>query len=216
MLAKPIQPAKKVWAEDEIFAQIVSVGKQFKPEYELQEQNRQALLNTAYYFLKDDRCQLDMRKGLMLMGMYGTGKTITMRIMQRWFINPFLISICKNVIDDYQSGGQVPATYEHLGRFSFGADIHGKLDRNSPIARLFDDLGDEQLKHPFQDTRNVMAEILSARYDSFVYLPQQPMITHITTNLPMEKLTEIYGHRLTDRFVEMFNIIIFEGKSLRK
>lgn len=213
------QEPKQVLTEQQILERIIQTGLELKPNvYQLQEQNKESVLNIAYYFMKDSRGKLDLNKGLMLMGYYGTGKTLTMRIMQRLFRNPFLISICKNVIDDYQNGGQVPGAFAHLGRRSFDVNVfskEGEIDPKKPLTRLFDDLGAERLKHNFQDDRNVMEEILSARYEYFCYL-NPPMITHITTNLPFETLTERYGHRLTDRFFEMFNIITFKGESLRK
>lgn len=227
-----ITPALTKWTEEMILRQVTEIGLQFVPRtdinegYKLQPENKAAVIAIAYYFLKDDRCQeyqcqngrMSLKKGLMLMGEFGTGKTLTMRIMQRWFRNPFILSICKNIVDDYQSGGQVPATYAYLGRKSFDVNVfskEGELDGRRPITRLFDELGYERLKHNFQDDRNVLEEILSARYDGFVY-GNPPMITHVTTNLPLEKLAERYGHRLADRFIEMFNIIIFKGESMRK
>lgn len=58
---------------------------------------------------------------------------------------------------------------------------------------------------------NVMQYILQARYDK-----RHTSFTHVTTNINMNQIAEIYGARIYDRALEMFNFVELSGYSQRK
>ena len=53
-------------------------------EYDLSPTNKAILLQLTKYFINDSSCKLDRRKGLMLIGGTGSGKTTLMRSFSRF------------------------------------------------------------------------------------------------------------------------------------
>ncbi|MEN9908594.1 MAG: hypothetical protein RLZZ540_1743 [Bacteroidota bacterium] len=77
----------------------------------------------------------------------------------------------------------------------------------------FDDLGAEQQIKNFGNDCNVMAEILTSRYEHFV---ENKAITHITTNLSASEIEKTYGNRVRSRLRQMFNLIAFDRETKDK
>lgn len=108
----------------------------------------------------------------------------------------------------------------------YSGPIQGAINSNpyghQQLAVCLDDLGTETVPSKrFGEEKNVMAEILLARYESLLYAVNNespeinPMnyITHVTTNLTGPKLIELYGDRINDRLKEMCNVIVFPNES---
>jgi len=158
--------------------------------------------NIALYFAMDSSFNLrgqkfDLKKGLLLKGGYGVGKTSAMRAFRE--IKPQINFGFKSVIeivkmfDEY--GSDIIHKYAKIGEF------------------CFDDLGTETDGKHYGKTQNVFKDIMELRYNQFKYNGTK---THISTNLNFDQFKERYGDRMASRLYEMFNVIIFEGEDYRK
>ena len=143
-----------------------------------------------------------LRKGLMLFGGVGVGKTAMMQMFTSNQHASFAIMNCLEVTDSYSANGA-----EELARFKnlLSAAANHPFGQ-SAIGQCFDDLGTETIPAlHFGDRKNVMAEIILGRYAQGIDYNQ----THITTNLSVKELEATYGTRVLDRMSEMFNQISF-------
>lgn len=144
-------------------------------------------------------------KGLLIWGNYGIGKSMLFDIMHEvgrelmvkknypgvWFSS---IS-ANNLVKDYMS----EATNKETSSDKFLMKYYkGNL--------YIDDLGFEQMA--FNKTE-LLADVLFERH-------REGSITFATTNLTPKQLGGRYGARIADRMPEMFNIIKWEGQSLRE
>ena len=149
----------------------------------------------------------ELRKGLLVYGPCGTGKSSIFDIVQNisrrynlhqlWFSN---ISMHDLVMEFNQVGEYVDEKYKK-----------GKVH--------FDDLGSEKIANSWGVKEKLMNRILELRYNEY---KKKGTKTHITTNLNIEELSKFYGNskdptrnRFGDRIHEMFNFISLEGDSRR-
>ncbi len=152
---------------------------------------------------------LDPRKGILLCGPIGAGKTSLMMLMRQILppANTFIVKPCRDVSFEFQKDG-----FEVIHRYSkksFNIQPGSKI----PKTICFDDLGAEQnLKH-FGSQCNVMNEILHSRYELFI---TDGLITHLTTNLNATEIEKQYGARIRSRLREMMNIIAFPDHTIDK
>jgi len=152
---------------------------------------------------------LDPRKGLMLCGPIGCGKTSIMKLMQLMLPASYhyQVKACRDISFEFQKEG-----YEVIHRYS-KRSFTITPGSKTPKTVCFDDLGAEQnLKH-FGSECNVMAEILLSRYDLFI---SDNLITHITSNLAAADIEKIYGQRVRSRLREMVNVISFSEEAIDK
>lgn len=191
-------------------SQIEMYGKQIEPMFSIPEEQVKYYLDLYDYFAKNE-CGLDLEKGLLISGGVGTGKTLSMRIMQRIF-GKFKIVSARHVVREYLiEGFKVLDVY---GRNSFVLNSHGNIDPKNPIHFCFDDILLEEVNAKFYgNQQNLMAEILLDRYDMFT---GYKMLTYCTTNAMTSAIEETYGTRVKDRMREMMNVITLTGKSFRK
>lgn len=185
----------------------------FGPHFEIDPSDVELIYKLLVYAIGDQenasRLQLNLRKGIMLTGPVGCGKTSLMKLIGFFFPreNQFLIKPTREVSLEFERDGfGVINLYSKGSYFKWG---------NTPIPKAwcFDDLGLEHTPKYFGNECNVMAEILLARYDLFV---AKRMMTHITTNLSASELEAIYGNRIRSRMREMFNLIAFDSLATDK
>ncbi len=139
------------------------------------------IIRSLFAYMIGDRentvkCGLNPRKGIMLCGPIGSGKTSLMHLMR--LILPesrrYMIKSCRDVSFEFHKDG-----YDVVHRYSKKSFVI-KPGEKTPKTICFDDLGVEQnLKH-FGNDCNVLEEILLSRYDLFI---SDGLITHLTTNL---------------------------------
>lgn len=161
------------------------------------------------YVIRDkkeaNKLNLDLRKGILLSGTIGCGKTSLMHLLKA-FTYPFYdykIITCRDVAFSFAKNG-----YEAMTAYN---QIQNKSTRL--VSYCFDDLGaEQQIKHYGNDC-NVMAEILISRYEHFII---NNSITHITTNLSASEIESFYGNRVRSRMREMFNLITFDKNTKDK
>jgi hypothetical protein len=191
-------------------ASIESIGKKlYHPGFAVIADDYEIIYKLLIYFLKDSseagKHNLSFRKGILLSGPVGCGKTSLMNII-KFFQKPeerFILKSCRDVSFEFiQDGYSVIHKYSKL---SFKND--------TPRTWCFDDLGTENNLKYYGNDCNVMAEILLSRYDLFV---SRSMLTHLTTNLNSSEIEELYGTRIRSRLREQFNLIAFSDSAKDK
>ncbi len=168
--------------------------------------NENILRLLCFYFSGDERFELEgysLKKGIVLFGGVGVGKTTLMKRFINNQIQSFKVVMCRQVEDIFsQEGDKTLMEYSHPQQIS----VNGNPFGHQHLGICFDDLGTEPESKYYGKATNVMAEIILNRYDN--ELPFN--MTHITTNLGTKDITARYGSRVTDRMREMFNLIGFE------
>lgn len=167
------------------------------------------------YFANDARFEMyadmKLRKGLLLCGGKGIGKTTLLKFFRRNAVASFKVTSCRDVEADFSIDGD-EALREYSGnlKIAMNSDPFG----HKQIGYCFDDLGTEDQSKHYGRIKNVMETVILNRYD--MGLPFKT--THITTNLDAQGLRDRYDGRAIDRMREMFNIIDFPAteKSRRK
>lgn len=228
---KPVYPKKKVKEPVVITKQLI--WKYFKISYQMLngkefEENPDTLKNIApvvLYFARDTEffkserlltrigkteLKPSFKKGLLIFGNYGNGKTSIMlsmhKFMQHYRLKGwFKASKSHELVTEYE-GLQTP----------FDRTEFYKKYGNHPL--YLDDVKKEKIASNFGKV-DVIREIIEKRYDNNA-------ITHITCNQregdaivdiedTLAEFGERYGGHIYDRLFEMFNIIEFRGKSFR-
>lgn len=156
----------------------------------------------SYAISSEDQCEihgLDLKKGILLTGPVGCGKTSLMTLLPE-FMYPFQkypVKSTREIATEFHKDG-----YEI---------IHNYGRRQKSIC--FDDLGVEQNVKHFGNECNTVGEILLHRYDMHV---NYGIITHATTNLNADELDKIYGNRVRSRLRSMFNLVSFPEGTVDK
>ena len=184
-------------------------GKELYGEnFQLIPQDTEIILKLIVWFVQDkdqfQNLQVDLNKGILLVGPIGCGKTSLINIC-RFLLpseNRHSIKSCRDIGYEYAKEG-----YEAIHRYTKGSFSPYK---GEPKTWCFDDLGLESKMQFYGNECSVMAEILLSRYDFFHSFG---MKTHITTNLNSDEIEKRYGLRLRSRMREVFNLISFPPSS---
>jgi DNA replication protein DnaC len=197
--------------------------KTFKEMYNKEFHEDKNVINNLkplfFYFLRDEKffdclnlnkdiSEPSFKKGVMLMGGYGLGKTDYMKVFENIFKNytnlRFKFYTSKSLVLLYEIS-QTPMDKE-----SFFKDTERKL-------MFIDDISSERIASNYGHI-DVIDEVLINRYD-------KNLITFVSCNYTtnnncakqtLQDLGLRYGGRMYDRFHEMFNIIEFKGSSFRR
>lgn len=191
-------------------SQIEAIGKKlYHPNFKVIAEDYEIIFKLLVYVLKDtagaEKYNISFRKGILLSGPVGCGKTSLMNII-KLFQKPeerLILKTCRDISFEFIQEGY--STIHKYSKQSFKNDIPGTY--------CFDDLGIENSLKYFGNECNVMAEILLSRYELFI---SRQMITHLTTNLNSSEIEEIYGTRVRSRLREQFNLIAFDQNSKDK
>lgn len=170
----------------------------------IDEFNDPAIKSLCYYFSNDPDFELmddgySHKKGLMIIGPIGCGKTTLLKVLQKNSFNPYRFVACRKVANDYAEFGHSAINSYASVQISSKHEWFG----HETVGYCFDDLGTEGEKKNFGNQLNVMAEIILNRYDNISKKNQ----THFTTNLSSEDIVKFYGQRATSRMREMLNFI---------
>ena len=208
-LRPPVHTADQAWqtAAVRLTELLDEEGKTFQVD----EENQRVCQLLAWYFGNDERFETDvwesekprsLRKGLLLYGNIGCGKTRLMEAFNANTRQSYLMVSCRRVVDDFTSQGT--SIIDRLSGLVSVGQPHRYYDQRQ-LGICFDDLGTESEGAHFKSTRNVLAEILQNRYEK----PEVRFMTHVTTNLTPAELKQAYGPRVHDRMRDMFNVISF-------
>lgn len=174
----------------------------FGDHFRIHEEDREIILKLSNYFIKDvENCKeygLDLRKGILLSGPVGCGKTSLMRLLKFIipFQRPYEVISTRNIVFGFNHIGH--KTVEDYGSSGYFC---------------FDDLGIEPRGRYFGKDCEVMGEILLSRHDFF---QRYKVRTHVTTNLSAPELEERYGQRVRSRMRELFNLLAFQENAKDK
>ncbi len=149
------------------------------------------------------------RPGLLLYGNVGTGKTTMLNAVCRlvnYAVRPDTTELTmwdapRNAIDIVRAKDIVEAYQNDRQTFN-------KYCKLQMLA--IDEFGVEAIDvKSFGNSNEPIIDLLSTRYD-------RQRVTLISSNLDLDEIRNRYGLRLQDRFVEMFSMIGFNGKSYRR
>lgn len=188
-------------------------------EVEFNESYIDNIKTILYYFSKDERffdcsnlsalSKPSFEKGLLIVGSYGNGKTSTMKTLKALF---------EHTPISFKSftSNKIVTTFEET---KDNRERYGFMSRTKTGRAYFDDVKTEKDASNY-GMHNLMKDILEERYNL-------KLKTHITCNYvdgdksnnlvdALHEFNTRYGPRVYDRVFQMFNIIEFNGKSLRK
>lgn len=163
---------------------------------------------TRTHILKAARwlTQPEGKSGLLLMGLYGNGKTTLMQSLIR------LISFVSESQNGYSRRYKTRfITAKEIAMMCIDESSRDEYRTliNEPMLAI-DDLGAEPAEViSYGMSYSPITDLLTARYD-------RQLITLATTNLSNRQIKDKYGERIADRFNEMMEVIIFRNPSYRK
>ena len=150
---------------------------------------------------------LHSNHGIMIVGEYGCGKTALIEMIAKYTSEQlhkklFRIANVREICFEFQkSGAEGIEKYYRIPK--------NEIEYGYPVY-CFDDIGSElKMINHYGTPEDTISNLLYLRYDS-------KTVTYATTNLTPKMLKERYETRLYDRFKEMFEIVVMEGKSRRK
>ena len=206
----------KPWGPSELSTYAQYRTEQKGTPFVVDKDNKDLVKLLCYYFTNDSRFEamnkedeLSLKKGLLLCGNVGVGKSFLMEAFRANKRRCFQIIKCREVADSYAGhGAEVLRMYSD----KIYVPTHPSTFYQRDIGLCFDDLGTEDSKKYYGDEVNVMADILLNRYDNNL----EYHYTHITTNLTMDEIENKYGTRVRSRMRQMFNLIVLGGEDRRK
>lgn len=183
---------------------------ELEPEFKL-DKYCEPVVNSIINYLRGT--ELSSKKGLLLMGGVGTGKTLIMRGLIK-LLSMFSVS-CEHYFPSFQEvqSYAITAGFAKDGFTIFYDGLyipsHGGAINLTGKMVFIDDLGVESETSYYGNSCNVIAELLLRRYD-------KPDKTFATTNLDGKALKAFYGDRVYSRLKEMFNTLILQGDDRRE
>lgn len=188
------------------------VAKKMVPDFVIDSDNSNQLEYVENYF----NGTINPKKGLLITGSVGTGKTTFFKIAKEYNRSrsyPYDLRICPSfdICKDFMKDG-----YDGYGKyveFTISEIQRGIYNGAKEIELVIDDLGYDKPIQYFGNTVDITGELILRRYENFVRYGNR---THATSNLDVKDLKERYGIRVYDRMIEMFNIVVLTGGSRRK
>lgn len=179
----------------------------------IDDDNREIFEMLLMYFSNDSAFELSgeysLKKGILINGPTGCGKTKLMKIFSQNTFRPFITTSARAIADAYQEDG-----VDALNKFSNLLPVYPQRNFGfDAIGHCFDDLGTEDDKKNFGNQVNVLQDIIYKVYDL-----ELTGWFHMTTNLGGVEIDTIYGTRIRSRMREMFNQLMFnpQAKDRRK
>jgi len=151
------------------------------------------------YFSGNENELFPLNKGVMLWGGMGTGKSVVMETLKTLT----LVLWRPNWWRAYDAATIALVNNE--------ATLNSYL--NFADCAYYDDVGSELTTVKMYGTDlHPMLEILTQRYNRW---QRSGVFTHITSNVGIDELGEIYGYRIGTRIFEMCTAVEIKGKNLR-
>lgn len=151
-----------------------------------------------------------LKKGIMLAGDFGVGKTDLMALFAKNYRMVYDVVNAKKISGDFEREGDEALKQYLVNKKNPVNDASSFYQPESGLC--IDDLGTEDVKVHFGNRKSVLADILEVRYSK----SKVGQCLHATTNLTADQIKEYYGGRIASRMKEIFNIIELPGKDRRK
>ena len=182
------------------------------PGFKVSPRNKDVITNIFFWMCPEfgESC-FDPKKGLLLWGGVGTGKTTLIKGIQKFltFRNQGIYACQnKNIGFELVSAAEISLRYA-----SEGMKVLEKWTDREQISDLaIDEIGREEISSHFGTKCNTIQTVLQLRYEH-----RHKVLTLGTTNIDMESddFANRYGNYIYDRSKEMFNIIEIGGSSRR-
>lgn len=193
------------------------------------------LFNTLIAYFRNENSKFNHKKGLLITGTVGSGKTSLMQIFSDW-ISEVSIRLFKNgdmsdeqiakdnllvrkqfrivpirkMERDYNVSG-----YEGIDYYGFNTKTNKfGIKEDKPKHICIDDVGTErEIVKNYANGINIFSELILDRYTLW---RDYGIYTHITTNLPLAKIEERYDSRVFSRITEMFEVVQLIKPDYRK
>lgn len=189
MKIKPVGDPQQIFLNAMNMALYNMKGDGTKPgSYVLDKENSEAVKNLIDYFSGKTPAALHPRKGILLMGNPGSGKTLLMNVFQQLIHNTpqaFKAITCR----------KLAGNYSEKGIKSFNSLLNSNY--------YFDDLGREA-QADYYGKKEVMHDVICDAYDAWYKSGYQ---FHFTTNENLDELSKRYGVHCRSRLRQMCNII---------
>lgn len=155
----------------------------------------------------------DLRKGLLLAGPIGCGKTSLLRLFQHNQRQVFMMRSAKEIAWKWRQAGKEAGAYLETMTTLQKLPVDDVQNFYQGFAGLcIDDAGTEDIQNSYGNKASVIADIIEGRY----FNRCAGVMLHMTTNLTMPDLKEFYGPRVTSRLRETMNQIHYKGEDRRK
>jgi DNA replication protein DnaC len=199
--AKKALELKELWTAENIYKLMrwTSENVYGKP-FILHEHNKQLVMALCFFVSGDSRFEtemnFDLKKGLLIRGVSGLGKTHLVRCIEKNELNPILILSMIEISEEVKSEGE----YEI------------KIGNNKII--YLDDVGTEEATVNHYGTKiNYFKNFIEMVYLRNVDKGFGKLI--VSTNNSFSEIEEKYGFRVRSRVKDMFNIIDVKGEDMR-
>lgn len=156
--------------------------------------------------------KLDPKKGILLWGDIGTGKTTIIKGLQRYLA--FINQLCygsnnRSICIEIRSAAEISLRYASEGMKA----LEKWTERDQAGHLAIDEIGREEISTHFGTTCNTIQTLLQLRYEQ-----RHSIVTLGTTNIDMttDEFTNRYGSYIFDRVKELFNVVRVGGESRRK
>ncbi|MBA6316266.1 hypothetical protein [Cellulophaga baltica] len=196
---------KELWTEGKNY---FSATNRF---FEVDDENKLFLDIICRYFTNDKEFEKitngELRKGLLIYGGCGTGKSSIFDIIQA-------ISFKHNLKQIHFKNTSVHTVVTEFNKESRAYGNGGEfiIEKYSKGTVHFDDLGTEKQVQAWGIKEDLFDRILQIRYNNYKASGNK---TFVTTNLSLDKLEKRYSPQVKSRLYEMFNIIPLVGNDRR-
>jgi len=181
-------------------------------DFDVEKTNKNILYTLLMYFsgqedfdkLKVIENKADLSKGILIYGNAGVGKTLLFDVIKKAGLRLYKEKGIKKILFNKISCGSFVNLFMLCSKDN---PMEMNLETYFKGKRLYiDDLGIEPLCF---NNYELMEQVLFERH-------RNNALTFCTTNMMPEAIKNKYGFRVGDRLTEMFNIIKWEGKTLRE
>ncbi|MDR0332367.1 MAG: hypothetical protein LBI15_02795 [Dysgonamonadaceae bacterium] len=166
------------------------------------DKSNESVIQQLFLYLKmDNRFDSDLQKGIMLVGKYGSGKTLIMQAISEMYNTIIRTLYIQRPLLKLLKSSELLETIKEK-----------PIKQFSKMPLVIDEFGREPKQiMDFGNLRSPIIELLCERYDNGAW-------THGTSNFTLETLCSEneYGKMTGDRIKSMFNFIELKGESRRK